>query len=158
MKSAENPEITVAPADPRAPEILAMIAELDALMHALYPIESAHLTDPATLADANNRFFAAAVNGEFLGCGGILVTDKGYGEVKRIFVSPRARGLGLARAVMERLEHEARALGLSRLKLETGIHQPEALALFERQGYTECARFGDYPEGDPNSVFYEKVL
>ena len=158
MKTTAPPEITIAPADPRAPEVLEMIAELDALMHALYPIESAHLTDPATLADANNRFFGATVDGELLGCGGFLVTDEGYGEVKRIFVSPRARGLGLARAVMERLEHEARSLGLSCLKLETGIHQPEALALFERQGFTECARFGDYPEGDPNSVFYEKVL
>jgi len=158
MKSAKSPKIVVAPADPRLPEIMAMIAELDALMHALYPIESAHLTDPATLAADSNRFFAAAVDGEFLGCGGFLVTDEGYGEVKRIFVSPKARGLGLARAVMGRLEQEARALGLSRLKLETGIHQPEALALFERQGFTECGRFGDYPEGDPNSVFYEKLL
>lgn len=154
----KNREITIAPVDPTIPEILAMIAELDALMHALYPIESAHLTDPATLADANNRFFGAAVDGELLGCGGFLVTDEGYGEVKRIFVSPRARGLGLARGVMERLEQEARSLGLARLKLETGIHQPEALALFERQGYVECARFGEYPEGDRNSVFYEKVL
>ncbi len=153
-----KPAVTIAPVDPRTPEVLALIAELDALMHALYPIESAHLTDPATLADPANRFFGASADGELLGCGGFLVTEAGYGEIKRIFVSPRARGLGLARALMARLESEARALGLLALKLETGIHQPEALALFQRCGFTECARFGDYPEDDPNSVFYEKPL
>ncbi len=153
-----KPTVTIAPADPRSPGVLALIAELDALMHALYPIESAHLTDPATLADPANRFFGAFADGELLGCGGFLVTGEGYGEIKRIFVSPRARGLGLARALMTHLEREARLLGLASLKLETGIHQPEALALFERCGFSLCGRFGDYPEGDPNSVFYEKRL
>lgn len=153
-----KPEIEIAPVDPRMPEVLEMIAELDALMLQLYPSDSAHLTDPATLANASNRFYAARVGGKTLGCGGFLVTDHGYGEVKRIYVSPKARGLGLGRALMAHLDQEARALGLERLKLETGIHQPEALGLFEVHGYSVCARFGDYPEGDPNSVFYEKLL
>jgi putative acetyltransferase len=153
-----KPRIEIAPVNPMLPEVLEMIAELDALMHALYPIESAHLTDPAKLADASNRFYGARVDGVIRGCGGFLVTDQGYGEVKRIFVSPKARGLGLGRAVMDHLDREARSLGLLRLKLETGIYQPEALGLFEVCGYVLCERFGDYPEGDPNSVFYEKLL
>jgi putative acetyltransferase len=157
MPRTNKPKIEIAPVDPLLPEVLEMIAALDALMRELYPIESAHLTDPAKLADAANRFYGARVDGRILGCGGFLVTQ-GYGEVKRIYVSPRARGLGLGRAVMGHLEQEARALGLERLKLETGIHQPEALGLFEVCGYAVCERFGDYPEGDPNSVFYEKVL
>ena len=149
-------EITLV--NPMLPEVLEMIAQLDALMHALYPIESAHLTDPAKLAEAPNRFFGARVDGVIRGCGGFLVTDQGYGEVKRIFVSPKARGLGLGRAIMDHLEREARSLGLSRLKLETGIYQPEALGLFEVCGYAVCERFGDYPEGDPNSVFYQNIF
>ena len=153
-----KPRIEIAPVNPMLPEVLEMIAELDALMHALYPIESAHLTDPAKLADAPNRFYGARVDGVIRGCGGFLVTDQGYGEVKRIFVSPKARGFGLGRAVMDHLEREARSLGLSRLKLETGIYQPEALGLFEVCGYAVCERFGDYPEGDPNSIFYQNIL
>ena len=153
-----KPRIEITPINPMLPEVLEMIAQLDALMHALYPIESAHLTDPAKLADAPNRFYGARVDGVIRGCGGFLVTDQGYGEVKRIFVSPKARGLGLGRAVMDHLEHEARSLGLSRLKLETGIYQPEALGLFEVCGYAVCERFGDYPEGDPNSVFYQNIF
>ena len=153
-----KPRIEIAPVNPMLPEVLEMIAQLDALMHALYPIESAHLTEPAKLADAPNRFYGARVDGVIRGCGGFLVTDQGYGEVKRIFVSPKARGLGLGRAVMDHLEHEARSLGLSRLKLETGIYQPEALGLFEVCGYAVCERFGDYPDGDPNSIFYQNIL
>ena len=153
-----KPGIEITPVNPMLPEVLEMIAQLDALMHALYPIESAHLTDPAKLADAPNRFYGARVDGVIRGCGGFLVTDQGYGEVKRIFVSPKARGLGLGRAVMDHLEREARSLGLSRLKLETGIYQPEALGLFEVCGYAVCERFGDYPEGDPNSVFYQNIF
>lgn len=153
-----SPVIEIMPVDPRLPEVLEMIAELDALMRSLYPLESAHLTDPAKLADENNRFYGALVDGEIRGCGGFLVSGEGHGEIKRIYVSPKARGLGLARAVMAHLETEARALGLISLKLETGIYQPEALGLFEVCGYAVCERFGEYPEGDPNSVFYEKVL
>jgi putative acetyltransferase len=153
-----KPRIEIKPVDPCLPEVLAMISELDTLMRALYPIESSHLTDPALLADAANRFYGALVDGRIRGCGGFLVSPLGYGEVKRIYVSPKARGLGLARAVMGHLETEARALGLTALKLETGIYQPEALGLFEVCGFSLSGRFGDYPEGDPNSVFYEKRL
>ena len=153
-----KPRIEITLVNPMLPEVLEMIAQLDALMHALYPIESAHLTDPAKLADAPNRFYGARVDGVIRGCGGFLVTDQRYGEVKRIFVSPKARGLGLGRAIMDHLEREARSLGLSRLKLETGIYQPEALGLFEVCGYAVCERFGDYPEGDPNSVFYQNIF
>ena len=64
-----KPKIEITPVDPLLPEVLEMIAELDALMRELYPIESAHLTDPATLAGASNRFFGARVDGEILGCG-----------------------------------------------------------------------------------------
>ena len=153
-----KPVIEIKPVDPRLPKVREMIAELDGLMTSLYPLESAHLTDPATLAGGGNRFFGALVDGEIRGCGGILVNEQGYGEIKRIYVSPKARGLGLARAIMAHLDQEARGLGLGALKLETGIHQPEALGSFAVCGYSECAHFGDYPKGDPNSVFYEKVL
>ena len=153
-----NPRIDIKPVDPLLPEALAMIAELDAMMMALYPAESAHLTAPETLAQDGNRFYGATVDGVLRGCGGLLVTDQGYGEIKRIYVSPDARGLGLARTILEYLETEARSLGLVSLKLETGIHQPEALGLFVVCGFTECGQFGDYPANDPNSVFYEKRI
>ena len=81
-----------------------------------------------------------------------------YAEVKRVYVDPGARGLGLARAIMARLEAEALASGRNVARLETGIHQPEALGLYEALGYSRRHSFGDYPLDDPNSVFLEKRL
>ncbi len=73
-------------------------------------------------------------------------------------MDPSARGLGLAKALLSRLESESRLLGLLELKLETGIFQPEAIGLFERCGYTQCQVFGDYPKNDPYSYFMRKTL
>lgn len=139
-------------------DILAMVEKLDAYMGELYPPESTHLTPPEELSSGANRFFAVKVDGVLRGCGGFRVVDREYAEIKRIYVDPSARGLGLARALLSRLESESRLLGLFEMELETGIYQPEAIRLFERCGYTQCPIFGDYPKNDPNSVFMRKSL
>jgi len=138
--------------------ILEMVEKLDAYMGELYPPESTHLTPPEELSSGANRFFAVKVDGVLRGCGGIRVVDRDYAEIKRIYVDPSARGLGLAKALLSRLESESRLLGLFEMKLETGIYQPEAIRLFERCGYTQCPIFGDYPKNDPNSYFMQKTL
>jgi putative acetyltransferase len=73
-------------------------------------------------------------------------------------VDPSSRGLGLAKALLNRLESESRSLGLNEMKLETGIYQPEAIGLFKRCGYTQCPVFGDYPKNDPLSYFMRKTI
>ena len=151
------PSITIAQESPRQPEIIALIADLDALMHALYPAESNHLLDIDTLAGADVRFFVARRDGEALGCGALRVDAAGWGEVKRMFVQPRARGAGIGRRVLEAVESQARAEELSCLRLETGVRNPEARALYRRTGFAERAAFGDYAP-DPLSVFMEKSL
>ncbi len=138
--------------------ILEMVEKLDAFMKQLYPPESTHLTPPEELSAGGNRFFAVTVDGVLRGCGGFRVVDRDYAEIKRIYVDPSARGLGLARALLSRLESESRLLGLFEMKLETGIYQPEAIGLFERCGYTQCPVFGDYPKNDSNSYFMRKAL
>ncbi len=138
--------------------ILEMVEKLDALMNGLYPPESTHLTPPEELSAGANRFFAAKVDGKLMGCGGFRVVGRDYTEIKRIFVDPSARGLGLAKALLNRLESESRSLGILEMKLETGISQPEAIRLFERCGYTQCPVFGDYPKNDPYSYFMRKTL
>ena len=148
-------DITVIRADPRQPENSALIELLDNYMLALYPAESTHRIDLTTLASETARFYSALLNTTVVGCGGILLAS-GYAEIKRIFVSPEARGLGIGRRLLEALETEALSLGFDLLRLETGIYQPEALALFEVMGFTTCPSFGDYPPDDPNSIFMEK--
>ena len=153
-----NPlDITVVRADPRQSEIKALIEQLDDYMLDLYPAESTHRVDLATLASDVARFYSALKHTTVVGCGGFLLSS-GFAEIKRVFVSPEARGLGIGRKLLTTLETEARCLGYGLLRLETGIYQPEALSLFETMGFTTCPSFGNYPKNDPNSIFMEKRI
>ncbi|MET9426781.1 MULTISPECIES: GNAT family N-acetyltransferase [unclassified Streptomyces] len=87
--------------------------------------------------------------------------DEGYAdgdaELKRMYVIPEARGLGLARRILAALEEDARAAGRTRMVLETGDMQPEAIGLYTSSGYEPCAKFGYYREY-PNSRCFAKPL
>jgi GNAT superfamily N-acetyltransferase len=65
-------------------------------------------------------------------------------EVKRMYVTPSARGRGVARALLRHLERTARTAGVDWLVLETGMVQPEALALYRSSGYADVPAFGHY--------------
>ena len=142
---------------PDQPEVRDLLARLDAYCAALYPVESNHLMDVASLMQGDVLFLVARdVDGAAVGCAA-LVNKQEYGEVKRMFVDERRRGLGTGRKLLEHLVMFARMSGLSVLRLETGIHQPEAIGLYERLGFERRAPFGDYRE-DPLSLFMEMRL
>ncbi len=65
-------------------------------------------------------------------------------EIKRMYVAPAARGLGLARRMLAHLEATAYTAGAEAAVLETGIAQPEAIALYESSGYVHVPGFGHY--------------
>lgn len=139
------------------PEVIALIAELDAYQDSLYPPESRHALDLAALTQPNVLFAVARdATGQAVGCGAIVLGQES-GELKRVFVGPAARGQGLAQQLLTRLEAEAAARGCGLLRLETGPYQPEALGLYARCGYARCEPFGGYAD-DPLSVFMEKRL
>lgn len=142
---------------PDQPQVIALIDALDAWQKPLYPAESHHGIDLAALS-APEVVFAVARDaaGDACGCGAVVLKD-GYGELKRMYVHPRARGSGLGAALLEYLEQQALARGRDLLRLETGIRQPEALRLYARAGYQQREPFGEYWP-DPNSVFMEKSL
>ncbi|KAB1977322.1 MULTISPECIES: GNAT family N-acetyltransferase [Streptomyces] len=87
--------------------------------------------------------------------------DEGYSdgdaELKRMYVVPEARGLGLARRMLAALEEDARTAGRVRMVLETGSKQPEAVALYASSGYEPCAKFGYYRFHEL-SLCYAKAL
>jgi putative acetyltransferase len=142
---------------PDQPEVRDMLARLDAYCTALYPAESNHLLDIASLMQGDVLFLVARdVDGAAVGCAA-LVNKQHYGEVKRMFVDERRRGLGTGRKLLEHLVMFARMSGLSVLRLETGIHQPEAIGLYERLGFARREPFGEYRE-DPLSLFMEMRL
>jgi putative acetyltransferase len=151
------PDVTITIESPRQEDVARLIRALDAYLSGLYPAESNHLLDVETLSAPSIRFFVARRGREALGCGALRVDESRYGEVKRMFVLPEARGLSLGKRILGRIEEQARREGLDRLCLETGIHQPEALGLYRAAGFLEREPFGDY-QPDPLSVFMEKAL
>jgi GNAT superfamily N-acetyltransferase len=90
-------------------------------------------------------------------CAGIRRVDDATCELKRMYVAPEARGRGIARTLLERLEEEAVALGYSQLWLETGTEQPEAIALYESHGYEPITGFGRY-QGLPKARAFGRSL
>jgi putative acetyltransferase len=139
------------------PDIVPLIEASDAFANALYPPESNHFVDIATLCDPAVVFLVARRAGRAIGCGALLRDSRGWGEIKRMFVTDEARGKKLGARILGELERIAAAEGLHLIRLETGIHSTAALATYRRAGYRECPPFGDY-RLDPLSVFMEKTL
>jgi putative acetyltransferase len=140
---------------PNQPEVIALIADLDTYQDSLYPAEARYALDLASLTRPH-VLFAVARNADdtAIGCGAVVL-NHAYGEVKRMYVRPEARGLGIARQIIDALESAAQVRGCRTLMLETGPYQAEALAFYARQGYVRCGPFGEYPE-HPLSVFMSK--
>jgi len=156
MRDFISAEYVIRLEDPRQDEVIRMLSALDAYLESLYPRESNHLLDLESLCAPNIRFFVARRGVGPVGCGALRV-EAGYGEVKRMFVVPEARGQNVGRAILACIEDQAAREGLALMRLETGIHQAAARALYRGGGYAECAPFGEY-RPDRLSVFMEKRL
>lgn len=149
--------MTIAFETPDQPDVHALIAELDAYLYALYPAESVYALDIRSLLEPHIRFAVARDDaGTAIGCAAVLLTPE-YGEIKRMYVRPVARGSGTAARLIQLLEQTAAGAGCAELMLEAGPAQPEALAFYTRSGFQQCGPYGDYPD-DPHSVFMRKPL
>lgn len=142
---------------PRQPQVVALIADLDACQDSLYPAEARYALDLDSLARPDVLFAVArGADGVAIGCGAVVLSGDD-GELKRMYVRPENRGSGAARQVVEFLESAARARGCRAIQLETGPYSTEALAFYAKQGYVRCGPYGDYPD-HPLSVFMRKPL
>lgn len=140
---------------PDQPAVYELISELDAYLYSLYPAENVYALDISSLCDPNVLFAVARDStGTAIGCGAIVIKPA-YGELKRVYVRPQARGQSVARRLMDALEARAVQGGCRTFMLETGPTQLEALTLYKRMGYQCCGSFGDYP-ADPCSIFMQK--
>jgi GNAT superfamily N-acetyltransferase len=149
--------ITIAPERPDSPDAAALIDELTAYLTPLAPPESRHGYPVEKLLARNVAFFVVRSNHEPAGCGGLELVGGEYGEIKRMYVRPRFRGLGLGKRLVQHLCDHARSQGVPRVRLETGAMLTAANRLYERAGFYRIPPFGEYQE-DPLSHFYEKRL
>ncbi len=149
--------VVIEPERPDSPDAVTLIEELEAHLAPQYPSESRHGLSVDRLIAESVTFFVVRYDGSLAGCGGIKLVGTEFGELKRMYVRPAFRGLGLAKELVERLAAHACEHGLSLLRLETGIHQREAIGLYERMGFRRIPAFAPYLP-DPLSLCFEKSL
>ena len=147
----------ISPERPNTADAVLLITELEAHLGSLYPAESRHGYSVEKLIGEGVAFFVLRDNDTPAGCGGIQLFGVEYGELKRMYVRPRFRGLGFGKLLLNHLADYARARGVGLQRLETGIHQPAAINLYERTGFYRIPPFGPYRD-DPLSLCYEKRI
>jgi GNAT superfamily N-acetyltransferase len=104
---------------------------------AALPLGLDELTPPRGLV------LLARLDGFAVGCGALKLSDPDVAEIKRMWVAPEARGLGLGSRLLASLEDHAVAAGRSLARLETNRSLTEAAAMYRRHGYHEVAPFND---------------
>jgi GNAT superfamily N-acetyltransferase len=114
--------------------------------------------EPEWFDDPDGCFLIARLDGEPVGCAGICRCEGDRtAELRRMYVAPAARRVGIGRALLNELEERARLLGYATLRLETGPEQPEAVRLYEMGGFVVIPNFGPYST-QRRSICMEKPL
>ena len=141
------------------PAIVDLIERHFASMRSQSPEESCHVMGADDLFASGAQVFAVEDADGIWGMGAIRPLDGAHGELKSMHTKSEARGRGIATALLAHLLQFAQDLGLQKVSLETGSedHFAPARRLYERNGFTYCAPFGDYVE-DPLSVFMTRTL
>lgn len=112
-------------------------------------VSAAEMTPPAGV------FLLARLDGRPIGCAALLRLNNVTAEIKRMWIAPQARGLGLARRMLDCLETTARQWDFQRVRLDTNRALTEAQALYRRHGYLEIDRYNDNPYAH---CWFEKPL
>jgi putative acetyltransferase len=140
--------------NPLSPDAETLIAASETALRVHYTIADCASFAAADLAKPEITFLVARQNQTAIGCVA-LANCATYGEVKRLIVTPDARGTGAAKMLMHHLESIAKQQNLTTIRLETRAKLTAAAALYTRLGYTPTGPFGSYP-AIPDSRFYEK--
>lgn len=110
---------------------------------------------PDQLAPPHGAWLVGWRGDEAVACGGVRLLSPEVAEVKRMYVDPSARGGGLARRLVARLEEEAAALGARVVRLDTGREMAPAVALYRSSGYREVDDYNGNPDA---GWWFEKSL
>jgi DNA-binding MarR family transcriptional regulator/GNAT superfamily N-acetyltransferase len=138
---------TVAPDSPVAQRALARyFDELDARFPGGFDASdpgASHHED--AMRPPHGGFVVLRTDDDVVGCGALQRIDDVTAEIKRMWIDPAWRGLGLGRRLLSSLEELGRAQGRHRIVLDTNATLREAIALYERSGYRSTDRYNDNP-------------
>ena len=141
--------ITIEPEDPTTDDarwcIEQYFAELEQRFDGGFDPARSIPADPAELTPPSGLQLVARRREQPLGCGALKLHGDEPAELKRMWVSPEARGLGLGRRLLRELEQRAADAGARAVRLETNGSLTEAIALYRASGYDEVAPFNDEP-------------
>lgn len=101
--------------------------------------------NPEELMPPQGWMLIARLDAAPVGCGALKVKPDGNGEIKRMWVAPSARRLGIARRLLDALEARAVAAGVQVLRLDTNRNLTEARNFYLRRGYAEIPAYNDNP-------------
>jgi DNA-binding MarR family transcriptional regulator/ribosomal protein S18 acetylase RimI-like enzyme len=156
--------VSVGPCDPRHrhahASLDAYFAELAARFEHGFDVGRANPDAPSDLVPPNGLLLVATLAGEPVGCGVLRHHElregvPGWSEIKRLWVSPAGRGIGLGRRLLAELEDSAASLGAPVVRLDTNRVLTEAIAMYRAEGYREIAPFNENPYAHH---WFEKTL
>lgn len=141
--------VTIAVEKPTTPDarwcIQQYFAELNARFEGGFDSARSISADSSELVAPAGALLIARLRGRPVGCGALKFHHRAPAELKRMWVVPDARGLGLGRRLLLELERLARRNGAGAVRLETNRTLKEAVALYRSAGYREVKAFNDEP-------------
>ena len=120
-------------------------AELDARFDAGFEPAASNPATVAELVEPAGLLLIARLDSDPVGCGAVKFHGSDPAELKRMWVAPAARGLGVGRRLLRELEEQARRRGVTATRLETNESLHEAINLYRSCGYVEVPAFNREP-------------
>ncbi|MGP8205883.1 MAG: GNAT family N-acetyltransferase [Acidimicrobiales bacterium] len=142
--------VSVEIVDPGSREAQGALAHYFSELAARFPSgfdtdQAGAVDDGATLRPPHGSFIVMSSDETAVGCGGLKRINDTTGEIKRMWVHPDWRGLGLGRRLLAELEAAAARMGHARVVLDTNETLTEAIAMYDRAGYYSIERYNDNP-------------
>ncbi|WP_216846758.1 GNAT family N-acetyltransferase [Mucilaginibacter sp. L196] len=138
------------------PDFKKLISKLDKYLSIVNGDDDAFYA-PNNILDPLHTAVIAYYNDKPVGCGCFKKFDEQSVEIKRMYVEPELRGLGIASTVLNELEKWAKESRFEYTVLETGLKLDDANALYRKQGYEIIENYGQYA-GIKSSVCMKKAL
>jgi DNA-binding MarR family transcriptional regulator/GNAT superfamily N-acetyltransferase len=139
--------VTIDVTDPRGEDakfcMESYFSELDSRFEDGFEQGLSTSVDYAEFAEPTGLLLVARLGDDPIGCGALKFHERQPPDIKRMWIAPSARGLGVGRRLLSVLEQQAAQRGAAVVRLETNRSLDEAIALYRSSGYVEVPAFND---------------